>query len=162
MFESQNYLLRTFCLLLISVLFISSEGLAQQLPPQQSPQAQDYSDEQLESFVEAAMEVMPIQEESQLKMIEEIEQKDLTVERFNMILESQLMGQDADIPEEEMEAFESALKGVQQIQLEYHEKIINAIEGAGMTPAMYEEIMANYQQDPELQMRVNGIMEEMN
>jgi hypothetical protein len=162
MFKSRNYLLRTFCVLIISTLFISSEGLAQQLPPQQSPQAQNYSDEQLESFVEAAMEVMPIQEESQLKMIEEIEQKDLTVERFNMILETRLSGQDPDIPEEEMEAFESALESIQQIQLEYQEKIINAIEDAGMTPAMYEEIIANYQQDPELQMRVDGIMEEMN
>ncbi len=162
MFKDRNYLMRTFGVLMISAMFISSEALAQQLPPQQSSQEQDYTDEQLESFVEAAMEVMPIQEESQLKMIEEIEEKDLTVERFNMILEAQQMGQDPDIPEEEMEAFESALKGIQDIQLEYHDKIVTAIQGAGMTPAMYEEIMANYQQNPELQMRVDGIMEEMN
>ncbi len=143
---------------MLSFLFVSSAAFAQQPPAQETP---DYSDEELENFVEAALEVMPLQQESQALMIDEIEEHGLTVETFNTILEARQKGVDAEVTEEEMEAFETALLAIQAIELEYNDKIVEEIEDAGITPAKYEEIMAFYQQDPELQMRVNQIMEEM-
>ena len=71
------------------------------------------------------------------------------------------MGLDPDVTEEEMEAFETALLAIQAIELEYNEKIVEEIDDTEITPEKYEEIMAYYQQDPELQVRVNQVMEEI-
>ncbi len=156
--QNQISLFRTVRLLVLSVLFASSAIFAQQLKAQESP---GYSDEELENFVQAVLEVIPLHQESQALMIQEIEEEDLTIETFNMILESQHLGEDPDVTEEKMDAFKNALLAVQALELEYNEKITEEIVDAGLSPARYEQIMADYQQDPELQMKVNQIMEEM-
>ncbi len=157
-FKNRNSLPRTFSLLMISFLFASSALFAQQPAAQDAP---DYSDEELENFVKAVLEVMPLQQESQALMIDEIEEEGLTVEAFNKMLEAQQKGVDPEVTEEEMEAFENALLAIQEIELEYNKKITDIIDNTEISPAKYEEIMGYYQQDPELQMKVNQIMEEM-
>ena len=156
--KNQISLFRTFRLLVLSILFASSAIFEQQLKAQESP---DYSDEELEKFVKAVLEVIPLQQESQALMIQEIEEEDLTIETFNMILEAQHLGEDPDVTEEKMDAFKNALLAVQALELEYNEKITEEIVDAGLSPAQYEQIMSDYQQDPDLQMKVNQIMEEM-
>ncbi len=143
---------------MLSILFASSAIFAQQLPAQETP---DYSDEELENFVKAVLKVIPLHQESQALMIDEIEEEGLTTETFNTILEAQHKGEDPDVAEEEMKAYKNALLTVQAIELKYNEKIVEEIVDAGITPAKYEEIMAYYQKDPEIQMKVNQIMEEM-
>jgi hypothetical protein len=129
---------------------------------QDFPEDTRYSDDELETFVETAFEIMPLQEESQIKMIGEIEDRKLSVERFSVILEVQQLGlEDPGITEQEKEAFEETMKAIQEIQLEYQELIVGAIEAKGMTVSRYEEILVRYQQDPELQERVDQIMEDM-
>jgi hypothetical protein len=150
-----------FSILIFVFLFSAIVVHAQQPQTQDFPQDQEYSDEELETFVVAALEVMPLQEESQLKMIGEIEERDLTVDRFNIILETQQMGQEPDATEEELEAFDEALKAIQAIQKDYHEDMIRVIEDSGISLEKYEEILINYQQDPELQLRIGEIMENM-
>jgi hypothetical protein len=153
--------LRFFPILIFAFLVSAIAVQAQQPQAQDIPQGQEYSDEELQTFVEAALEVMPLQEESQLKMIGEIEQRDLTVDKFNVILETKQMGQDPDATEEELEVFEDALKAIQAIQIQYHEDIVRVIEDSGISIEKYEEIMINYQQDPSLQVRIGEIMENM-
>jgi hypothetical protein len=119
----------------------------------------EYTDEELITFIQVAREIMPLQEESQMRMIEEIENEGLSIERFNMILEAHSMGQDIDYTEEEHEAFHNALDGIQDVQEEYEEKIFDVIRDEGMSPDRYQAILADYQQDPELQRRVNTLIE---
>jgi hypothetical protein len=157
----KNNMLFPVLAMIISLSFLlpSSFILAQE---QDVPEDTQYSDGELETFVETAFEIMPLQEESQLKMIGEIEDRRLTVERFSVILEVQQLGlDDPGIGEDEMEAFEETMKAIQEIQLEYQVLIVEAIEEKGMTVAKYEEILSRYQQDPELQERIDKIMEDM-
>jgi hypothetical protein len=49
---------------------------------------------------------------------------------------------------------------IQEIQMEYQEVITETIAEEGIAPAKYEKIMAGYQQDPELQARINEILEQ--
>jgi hypothetical protein len=149
--------LKTFGLFLMSVFFFWSAANAQ-LPPEQGEY--DYTDEELEMFVEAAMEIMPIQQEAQMKMIEEVEESGLSLERFNTILEARTMGMEGDATEEELEAVRSTLESLEEIQAEYQGKIDQQIQESGMSPEKFEEIFARYQQDPDLQMRINQIMQE--
>jgi hypothetical protein len=153
--------LQTISILIASTLFLIMPLSAQQDPARDNPESTDYTDQELETFVETVLEVLPLQEEIQQRMIGEIEQRELSVDRFNAILENQQTGQEIETTEEELESFEDALKAIQIIQLEYHDSIIGTIENAGMSPEKYEQIMMQYQMDPELQMRINTIIEEM-
>lgn len=148
-------------LTIISAMLLSLPAGAQQLPGVQSPQPAEYSDDELVIFINAAQKIMPLQQESQMKMIEKIEEEDLTVDKFNNILESFSTGEDSDATEAELESFNTAMEGIQDIQMEFEGTITDAITEEGMTPAKYEEIMTVYQQDQGLQMRINILMEEM-
>ena len=160
--KNRNFVLKIFSSLMIMSLFlISSQVDAQQLPAQQAPQLPEYSDEELTAFVNVVQKVIPLQQESQMKMIGEIEEENLTVDEFNNILQAHSTGENVDASEEKLESFNNAMMGIQGIQMEYEVIIINTIEEEGMSPAKYEEIIANYQNSPELQMRVNAIMEDM-
>ncbi len=157
-----NSFMKIFSLLMImSALILSYPVNAQQLPVGQSPQPAEYTDAVLITFINAAQKIMPLQQESQIKMIETIEDEDLTVDKFNSILESRSAGSEADATQTELLAFNNAIEGIQDIQLEYEGIITDAITEEGITPAKYEEIITNYQHDPELQMRINVLMEEM-
>ena len=156
-----NFSFRVFSLLMVmSVLFISSAG-AQQLPMQQPAEVSEYTDDELLVFINAAQKIMPLQQESQMKMIEKIEEEDLTVEKFNEILESFSNGENGGVQQPEMESFNSAMEGIQNIQAEYEGLMAEFIVDEGMSAAKYEEIVSNYQRDPELQMRINILLEEM-
>ena len=145
---------KTLGLFIISVFFISSAIHAQQ------EGENDYTDEELEMFVDAAIEIMPLQQEAQEKMIEEVEDSGLSLERFNTILEAQSRGMESDATEEEIESVRSTLVSLEEIQVDYQGKIDEQIEKSGITPEKFEEIFARYQQDPDLQMRINQIMQE--
>src|SRR5690606_3295525 len=76
----------------------SQEPSNQYQTPQETPQApdtqapelrEDYSDAELESFVNANKKVATIQEETEAMIIGQIEEKGMTVDRFNEILASQ-------------------------------------------------------------------------
>ena len=153
--RESKWLIKVFSLLLMtSILMISFRGSAQ-------PQQTEYTDEELKTFIRVARDIMPLQQESQMRMLEEIEDAGLSVERFNMILEAHSMGQEIDITEDEMNAFHNALEAVQEVQSEYEQIIFDAIREEGISPERYLAIFADYQQDPELQMRVNELMEGM-
>ncbi len=147
-------------LMVMSFLFISLAG-AQQLPMQQPAEAPEYTDTELLVFINAAQKIMPLQQESQMKMIEKIEEEDMTVEKFNEILESFSNGQNGGVQQTEMESFNNAMEGIQDIQAEYEDLMAEVIIDEGMSAAKYEEIVSNYQRDPELQMRINILLEEM-
>ena len=156
-----NFSFKVFSfLMLMSVLFMSLAG-AQQLPMQQPAEVPEYTDDELLVFINAAQKIMPLQQESQMKMIEKIEEEDLTVEKFNDIMESFSNGQNGGVQQTEMESFNNAMEGIQDIQAEYEDLMAETIIDEGMSAAKYEEIVSNYQRDPELQMRINILLEEM-
>ena len=155
--KKSNKFVRIFSLLTLSFFFASSALFAQAPPAGES--SNEYSDEELETFVEAAMEIMPLQQEAQRVMVEEIKDNGMTVEKFNQILEAQAMGMEPEATEEELESFENTMRSIEDIQAEYQVKIAEEIEKTGMSPQKFDEILARYQQDPELQIRIHEIME---
>jgi hypothetical protein len=157
-----SLLLKTFAILIITSLFAMPVAFSQHFPPQDDPVSYtpEYSDEELETFVDAALEIIPIHEESQSKMIETIEEKDLSLDRFNQIMLAHQMGEEPEATSEEMEKFEEALLAIEELNHEFEQKIIEAIERVGITAEEYEEILAYYQHDPQLQMKINRIIEE--
>lgn len=123
--------------------------------------ADDFSDSELESFANAVVQIMSIQQQGQQQMIAKIEEADMTVQRFNEItMQVQEMGVDqVEMSEEEAEVFIILSEEIEQIQINLEDIMIDTIEDEGITIEKYEEIMAAYQQDPELQQRVQQLLE---
>jgi DNA repair ATPase RecN len=160
--KKHTSLVKIYGYLMIMIAFmLTSQVFGQQLPELPASQIPEYSDDELISFIKATQQVMPLQQESQMKMIEKIEDENLTVEKFNNIMETQSKGEKSDATEEELEAFNKSIEEIQEIQYEYQPIIIKAVEDAGISPAKYDEITNNYQRDPELQVRINVLLEEM-
>ncbi len=123
--------------------------------------ADDFSDSELESFANAVVQIMSIQQQGQQQMMAVIEEADMTVQRFNEItMQVQEMGVDqVEMSEEEAEVFIILSEEIEQIQINLEDIMIGTIEDEGITIEKYEEIMAAYQQDPELQQRVQQLFE---
>lgn len=151
----------------------------QQNPQQQTPQPQQpggtdsesaeekYSEGELEKFVEVVQQVMPLQKEKEQEMVEEIKGAGLTVDRFNEIMQTQQGaapgqakgGEEKEVTEDEKASFQEASQNVKSIQKEMQTEVKQKIQDAGLTLQKYQEIMMAYQQDPNLQQKVNGMMD---
>ncbi len=121
-----------------------------------------FSDDELKGFANAFVQVMSIQQQGQMQMIEQIEEHDMTVQRFNEIymqaMEMPMEDIEFESPEE-MESFVGVSEEIEKIQVELEGVLIGTIEEEGLSIEKYEEIITEYQQNPELQARIQQLME---
>ncbi len=120
-----------------------------------------FSDEELEKFANAILQVMTIQQEGQAEMIEIIEDHGMTVERFNEIMmQAQEMPlEQVEATEEEKEVYLEVIEQIDEIQIELEEELVEVIEDEGLSIEKYEEIMQEYQQNPELQQLIQQMLQ---
>ncbi len=120
-----------------------------------------FSDEELEKFANAILQVMTIQHEGQAEMIEIIEDHGMTVERFNEIMmQAQEMPlEQVEATEEEKEVYLEVIEQIDEIQIELEEELVEVIEEEGLSIEKYEEIMQEYQQNPELQQLIQQMLQ---
>ncbi len=119
-----------------------------------------FTDEEIKGFANAITKVMSIQQQSQMQMIEIIEEHDMDVQRFNLLyMQMQQMPLDEiDGTDKEKEDMEEIVEEIEKIQAELESVLISSIEDEGLSIAKYEEIMTAYQQNPELQQRIQQEM----
>lgn len=141
-----------FCFVFSSSLFAQA----------QQPMKTDFTDDELELFIDANKEVVKVQQEAEQEMMEAIDETDgITVERFNEIAMAQ-QNPDADVnmSDEEKTAFQNAAQGVMEVQRETQAKIAATVEEEGMAFNDYRQIMMAYQQSPELQEKIRSMVQE--
>lgn len=130
-----------------------------QMGQQQTLTSDDLSDEELMAFVESANEVMEIHEEAEEKMIQTIEESELDIETFNKILQARQAEQVPEADPEQVEAFQKVFPEVLNEQQKVNAKIEASLQEKGLDIATYENIMIAYQQDPQVQQRVNELIQ---
>ena len=120
-----------------------------------------FTDDELEKFAGAVMQVMTIQQEGQGEMIGIIEEHGMTVERFNEIMmQAQEMPlEQVEATEEEKETYLEVIEMIDEIQIGLEEELVEAIEEEGLSIEKYEEIMQEYQQNPELQQLIQQMLQ---
>lgn len=124
---------------------------------------EDFSDDELKSFVKANEKVMAIQMEGEQKMIKAIEDEGLTLDRFNKILEEQRDPQrGTETSPEELQSFNNAAQIILEENAKIEEAMSTSIEKEGIDISTYKQIMVAYQQSPTLQSRVNKMVNEKN
>jgi hypothetical protein len=119
------------------------------------------TDKEMTQFVSVMKQMQAINQESQQEMITEITDAGLEVPRFNDLYRAQQTpGEEMDATEEEMKSFESAMKGIDKVQVESQKKIDAEVEKSGLTTERYEEINMIVQNDPEMQQKIIEKMQE--
>lgn len=128
----------------------------QQMMPQQQKQQKDYSSEEIDLFAEAVVEVLPIQQEAEQKMVKEIEDQGMELDKFNQIARQMQQGAEPQgVAEKEMETFQSISEEIQGIQMKSQQKVNKVITEAGISPAMYQEMIAAYSTNPKIKQKVD-------
>lgn len=136
----------------------------QQQPQQQQPmqQQKNYSDEDIDLFANSLVKAMPIQQETEQKMIKEIENEGMELDKFNQIArQMQQGGQPEGVSEDEMQTFQDISEKIQGIQMEAQKEVNDIISEEGMTPAKYQEMIGAYSSNPELKQKVDQKLAEL-
>src|SRR5690554_3694427 len=143
--------------LMMVVLFVATGNVfAQQNMLQQQQQQKEYSDEEVDLFAEALVEAIPVQREAEKKMIEEIEDQGMELNQFNAIARQMQQGaQPQGVEEEEMETFQSISEEIQKIQMDTQQKVNKIVTDAGISPAMYQEMIGAYSTNPKVKQKVD-------
>ncbi|MFO8002243.1 MAG: DUF4168 domain-containing protein [Marinilabilia sp.] len=146
--------------LFLSALFVLGGTVyAQQQDPmmQQGQQEQkEYSEEEIDVFANAVAQVLPIQQEAEEKMIEEIEDQGMELDQFNQIAnQMQQGGEPEGVSEEDMETFQNISDEIQGIQMETQQKVNEIISDEGMNPEQYQEMISAYSSDPNIKQKVD-------
>ena len=129
----------------------------QMMMQQQGQQAQkSYSDEEVDLFADVVVKVVPVQQQAEQKMMKKIEQGGMQLENFNQIARQMQQGQQPEgVEEADMKKFQSISQQLQAIQMETQKKMNKIISDAGISPALYQEMIAAYSTNPDVKKKVD-------
>lgn len=147
--------------LFIVLLMGTSVVLAQ--VPQQMPQQQtkDVSDDEIEQFALAFVEIQNIEQKMQPEMVQAVEKEGIEVQRFNEIMNAQQdPNQEVDASEEELKKFAAANREIEDIQNQAQREMMGKIAESGLSVDRYQEIMTAVRNNPELQQKLQQSMQE--
>ncbi len=145
-------------------LFTSTAIFAQGIPQpqQQAPDIGEVSDSELQLVIDLFSEIQPIQEATQMKMIEKVEDEGMEVQRFTQIMSALQQGMDADAveaSEDEMKKFEEINEVISKMQEEADDAIVKIIEDSDMGLDRFQNVTMAIQTDPEIQARYIELLE---
>ncbi|RUA36130.1 MAG: hypothetical protein DSY77_01730 [Bacteroidetes bacterium] len=132
----------------------------QQMPMQQQQEVStDYSEDEIETFVEANLDVTKVQQEAQKKSMAIIEKNDLDLDRFNEIVAIQQGQSEEEASSEEMKAFNAAAQEIMTNNQKTQSKMVAALENHDISQEKYQKIMMAYQQDEEFRQKVDSVVQ---
>ena len=152
--------------LLMALVLVNFSAIAQQVPmrPQQQQQTQtDISDTQLEKFVAASQDLGAIQQSMQQEMMATVQEEGLDMKKFQeMAAQKQNPNKETtmEISAEDEQAFQNAMKEVQSMQMEMQKEMQATVNENGLNVQEFQEIQQAYRQDPELQAKVNEMIQQ--
>ncbi len=149
-------------LAIFALFAVPAEAQFQQPPQDAAPQI-EVSDEELQVFVDASMNAQSVQAESQQEMVAIVDEEGIDVQTYNEIMQARQMGQseeELDVSREDLENFESAYEKIEEVEQKMEQDLTEAIEEEGMEMERFQEINMAIQQDPELQQRVQQMIQQ--
>lgn len=129
---------------------------------QEMPAKTNFTDEELEKFIEINKQVIQMEQQSQQKIVTAIQDEGITVERFNQIAQKrQNPNMELNASEEEMTAFNNAAQVVMQQQQQMQRQVMGMIQKTdGIDVQTFQQIMMAYQQDEEVQQQIDEMLKE--
>ncbi len=157
-----------FLFLLASLLSFESVAQQEQEPEQDLQETEqgmmpavkeDFTDQELQQFIEANKVAIGVQQSAEQKMISAIEKEGLDIQTFNEILTSKQNSEaETQATPEDQGKFNTAVEEVVKIQEEMMTEMESAIQETGISVEQYEEILLAYQQSPVVQEKLNQML----
>lgn len=127
------------------------------------PTSEDVSEEELNKFVETISELEPIQVQLQSDMQKIIQDQDISVERFQQLMQAMQnpqMAQQVEITDEERQQIQEIQPELSDLQMKAQEEMVKKIEDNGMDMQRYQAIMMGAQQDQQLMTRLQSALQD--
>lgn len=127
------------------------------------PTSEDVSEEELNKFVETISELEPIQVQLQSDMQKIIQDQDISVERFQQLMQAMQnpqMAQQVEITDEERQQIQEIQPELSDLQMKAQEEMVKKIEDNGMDMQRYQAIMMGAQQDQQLMTRLQTALQD--
>ena len=142
-------------------LFATFVFAQQQMPMSQQQQEvkTDYTETEIETFVEANLEVTKVQQAAEQKAMGIIEKNDLELERFNEIVAIQQGQSDEEASPEELKAFNAAAQEIMANSQKIQAKMKEVLTEKGVSEQDYQQIMIAYQQDEDFRKKVDSVVQ---
>ncbi len=151
-------------MLTVGLLSFSETALAQATPPipqtGQQEAKSNFTDAELNQFIEANKRLMVIQQEGEKVMLNILQEEKIDIEKFNAMAMAQQQQKELAATAEEKAAFKKAVDRMMVLQPDMQKKAEAAILKDGMKIEIYEQIMRAYQQNPAVQEKINKLMTE--
>jgi hypothetical protein len=142
---------------LVMVSMFATPIVAQQMQaPQQSQPQTNYSEAEIDKFVETVGKVIPLQREGEVKMVEKIEEGGMELEKFNELATQVQTGSTDEVDAAELEKFQKISTGLNEVQLAIQAEMTEVIEESGMEMNDYQQMIAAYQSDQELRQTIDA------
>lgn len=123
-------------------------------------QTGEFSQSDLESFVQALAAIQGIQQDMQGEINEVVENGDLDADQFYQIHNQISQGTPTDnIPEDQLRIYQEVLNEVTTVEGEAQEKMVEAVEDQGISVDDYNTIITQAQSDPNLMAEIQQLME---
>jgi|SRR6056297_416967 len=151
-------------LMLIGATFAISSAFAQGMGQQQMPDvpsSEDVSEEELETFVTTISDIEPIQVQLQSDIQQVLQEKEISVQRFQQLMQAMQnpqMAQQVEITDEERQQIQEIQPELSDLQMKAQEEMVEKIEENGMNIQRYQAIMMGAQQDQELMTRLRSAL----
>ena len=121
-----------------------------------------FEDQDLLKFVDANMEIQKVQREAQESINQTVEDHGLTMDQFNQIARASQIGalQGGNFSQEQIDAFNEVGPKITEIQRDMQGTVQLIMQEHEIDPELYQEILADYRQDAELQEYVRELLRE--
>lgn len=152
----KKYILSSAILSLFATVVFAQQPLPQQ--PQQEVKT-DYSDDEIETFVDANLEITKVQQKAKQEAVGIIKDNNLELDRFNEIVAIQQGKSDEEASAEELENFNAAAQKLMANNKKTQSKMMAALDNHGMSQQDYQQIMMAYQQDEDFRKKIDGLVQ---
>jgi hypothetical protein len=150
--------------LLLTLFLSTTVTLAQQ--QMQMPQVQpadSVSDQELEMFVDVAMDIQGIKVEADSMIMDKLDEEGMSQQRFRQIMMSQQNpnAPQVDLTTEEQETLKVMQSFLQDVSMKAQQQQLAAIQESEMSQQRFQSIAMALQQDKDLAMRFQEMAQEM-
>ncbi len=146
----------------LALLIASTPAIIYAQQPEEPQKEFKYSNEDLLKFFDANQELSVLQRQTQERINEVVVGSGLTMDQFNKIVKATQAGplQEGQFPENELNSFNTAAPQVTAVQRNMQAMLSATLAEAGLSSALYQEILKEFRSSPELQEHVRELLRE--
>ena len=153
--------MKRFAIVIMMAALVAALGATQDMFPQESAEQINVEESELAQFVDALQQIEQVQMETQEEMIGVLNDLDLSTDRFNEIYQAEHNPEfelERALSDDEQQRYRMAEQELQGIQEDSQVEMSQVVESQGIDIDRFNEIYVALTQDPELQQRVQEMM----